>query len=166
MKKIQIRLFIRLFTCFMVFAFLGVLSQAIYSDSGKPAARLGDTTAHGGIITYGCASVLIGGMPAARVGDLHICPLVEPGIPPAVPPAPHIGGPIVMGSSTVIIGGMPAARLGDMAACKGPPDTIAMGCLTVLIGTGQASAPKKYSENYIKAHYNKSIVTTQQKLKK
>lgn len=61
---------------------------------------------------------------------------------------------------------MPAARMGDMATCIGPPDSIASGCLTVLIGTGQASAPKKYSEDYIKARYNKSIVTTQQKLKK
>ncbi len=162
MKKIQIRLTIRLLTCVMVFVFLGMLSQVIFSDSGKPAARLDDMTAHGGKITVGCATVLIGGMPAARVEDMHICPMVEP----RVPPVPHVGGPIIMGSPTVIIGGMPAARMGDMATCVGPPDSIALGCLTVLIGTGQADAPKKYSENYIKARYKKSIVTTQQKLKK
>jgi len=162
MKKIQIRLTIRLLTCVMVFVFLGMLSQVIFSDSGKPAARLGDMTAHGGKITVGCATVLIGGMPAARVGDMHICPMVAPG----VPPVPHVGGPIVMGSPTVIIGGMPAARMGDMATCVGPPDSIALGCMTVLIGTGQAGAPKKYSEGYIKARYKKSIVTTQQKLEK
>ena len=56
-----------------------------------PAARVGDPTAHGGVIT----------------------------------------GP---GCATVLIGGMPAARVGDMATCTGPPDTIAMGCVTVIIG--------------------------------
>ena len=166
MKKIQIRLTIRLLTCVMVFVFLGMLSQVIFSDSGKPAARLGDITAHGGKITVGCATVLIGDMPAARVGDMHTCPMITPGIPLGIPPIPHKGGPIFMGSPTVIIGGMPAARMGDMATCVGPPDSIALGCPTVLIGTGQAGAPKKYSEDYIKARYNKSIVTTQQKLKK
>lgn len=93
----------------------------------KPAARLGDTTAHGGAIVVGCPTVLIGGMPAARVGDMHTCPLVT-GV------VPHVGGPIALGSFTVLIGGMPAARVGDLVTCAGPPDTIAMGCTTVLIG--------------------------------
>jgi len=95
-----------------------------------PAARQGDPTVHGGVITAGCPTVLIGGMPAARVGDMHTCPMVTPG----TPPIPHVGGPITMGSATVMIGGMPAARQGDMATCTGPPDSIAMGCPTVLIG--------------------------------
>ncbi len=95
---------------------------------GKPAARLGDPTAHGGSIVIGCPTVLIGGMPAARIGDMHVCPMVNPG------PVPHVGGPISLGSAGVFIGGMPAARVGDMAVCTGPPDTIAMGCPTVLIG--------------------------------
>ena len=104
---------------------------------GKPAARVGDTTAHGGSIVVGCPTVLIGGMPAARVGDMHVCPMLNPG----TPPPPHVGMPITMGSAGVLIGGMPAARVGDMAACAGPPDTIAMGCTTVLIGeTGSGSA--------------------------
>lgn len=98
----------------------------------KPAARLGDPTAHGGVITVGFPMVLIGGMPAARVGDLHVCPMLNPG----TPPPPHVGGPISMGSPMVLIGGMPAARLGDMATCAGPPDSIIMGCPTVLIGEG------------------------------
>ena len=69
--------------------------------------------------------------PAARVGDMHVCPMVTPG----VPPIPHVGGPILPpGGVTVLIGGMPAARLGDMATCVGPPDTIALGSMTVLIG--------------------------------
>ncbi|KPK21442.1 MAG: type VI secretion protein [Dehalococcoidia bacterium SG8_51_3] len=78
----------------------------------------------------GFPTVLIGGQPAARVGDMHVCPMVTPG----VPPIPHVGGPITMGSATVLIGGQPAARMGDMATCTGPPDTIAAGCPTVLIG--------------------------------
>jgi uncharacterized Zn-binding protein involved in type VI secretion len=101
---------------------------------GKPAARLGDMTAHGGSIVVGFPTVLIGGMPAARVGDMHVCPLVNPG----VPPPPHVGGPIAMGSPTVLIGGMPAARMGDMAPCAGPPDVIVLGCPTVLIGEAGA----------------------------
>lgn len=97
---------------------------------GKPAARVGDMTAHGGSIVVGCPTVLIGGMPAARIGDMHVCPMLNPG----TPPPPHVGMPIVMGSAGVFIGGMPAARMGDMAACAGPPDSIVMGCATVLIG--------------------------------
>jgi uncharacterized Zn-binding protein involved in type VI secretion len=93
----------------------------------KPAARVGDATAHGGTIVAGCPTVLIGGMPAARMGDMHICPQVTVVVP-------HVGGPITLGSATVLVGGMPAARMGDMATCSGPPDMIAMGCPTVLIG--------------------------------
>ena len=71
------------------------------------------------------------GMPAARVGDMHVCPMVTPG----VPPIPHVGGPILPpGCPQVLIGGMPAARATDMAVCVGPPDTIVMGSPTVLIG--------------------------------
>ncbi len=94
---------------------------------GKPAARLGDTTAHGGTIILGAPTVLIGGMPAARLGDMHVCPLVT-GV------VPHVGGPISLGSATVLIAGMPAARMGDMAICTGPPDVILLGEPTVLIG--------------------------------
>ncbi len=69
--------------------------------------------------------------PAARVGDMHVCPMVTPG----VPPIPHVGGPVLPpGGITVLIGGMPAARVGDMCLCVGPPDVIAMGAFTVLIG--------------------------------
>jgi uncharacterized Zn-binding protein involved in type VI secretion len=94
----------------------------------QPAARVGDMTAHGGvIIPPGCPTVLIGGLPAARVGDMHTCPMVT-GV------VPHVGGPILPpGSPTVLIGGLPAARMGDMATCTGPPDSIVGGCPTVLI---------------------------------
>jgi uncharacterized Zn-binding protein involved in type VI secretion len=96
----------------------------------KPAARMGDSTAHGGVIMAGFPQVLIGGQPAARMGDMHTCPQVTPG----TPPVPHVGGPITMGSATVLIGGQPAARVGDMATCTGPPDSIIAGCPRVLIG--------------------------------
>lgn len=67
--------------------------------------------------------------PAARVGDMHVCPMVNPG------PVPHVGGPIMPpGVPTVMIGGMPAAVLSNMATCTGPPDTIAKGSGTVMIG--------------------------------
>ncbi len=71
------------------------------------------------------------GLPAARVGDMHVCPMVTPG----TPPIPHVGGPILPpGGIPVLIGGMPAARVGDMAVCVGPPDAIALGSFTTLIG--------------------------------
>jgi len=71
------------------------------------------------------------GQPAARIGDMHACPMVTPGIPPI----PHVGGPITgPGCTNVLIGGQPAAVMGDMATCTGPPDAIAKGSATVLIG--------------------------------
>lgn len=97
---------------------------------GMPAARMGDMTAHGGSVILGAPTVLIGGQPAARIGDMHVCPMITPG----VPPIPHVGGPVSLGSPTVLIGGMPAARVGDMCICVGPPDSIIPpGCPTVLI---------------------------------
>lgn len=71
------------------------------------------------------------GQPAARVGDMHVCPLVTPGFPAV----PHVGGPVApVGCPTVLVGGTPAARAGDMCVCVGPPDAIALGSVTVLIG--------------------------------
>jgi uncharacterized Zn-binding protein involved in type VI secretion len=68
------------------------------------------------------------GQPAARITDMHVCPMVT-GI------IPHVGGPILPpGGIPVLIGGMPAARVGDMAVCVGPPDVIALGSFTTLIG--------------------------------
>lgn len=65
--------------------------------------------------------------PAARLSDMHACPMVT-GI------VPHVGGPVAMGAPTVLIGGLPAARLGDPCTCVGPPDSIVRGSATVLIG--------------------------------
>jgi len=93
-----------------------------------PAARIGDMTAHGGTIVVGFPTVLIGGKPAARIGDNHVCPMVT-GI------VPHVGGPIILGAFNVLVGGVPQARVSDMAVCVGPPDTITIGESTVLVGT-------------------------------
>ncbi len=90
-----------------------------------PAARVTDPTGHPGLIAGpGVPNVLIGGLPAAVVGDLHTC---------AMPPlaGPHPPTPIVKGSATVLIGGRPAARLGDLAGCGAP---IIFGLPTVEIG--------------------------------
>jgi uncharacterized Zn-binding protein involved in type VI secretion len=66
--------------------------------------------------------------PAARVSDMHTCPMVT-GL------VPHVGGPILPPCCpTVMIGFLPAARVSDMATCVGPPDVIAMGSTTVMIG--------------------------------
>ena len=68
--------------------------------------------------------------PAARLTDMHECPMVTPG----VPPIPHVGGPIAgPGAPTVLIGELPAAKVGDLAVCVGPPDTIIKGSATVLV---------------------------------
>lgn len=68
---------------------------------------------------------------AARLTDLHTCPMQTPGLPPI----PHVGGPIVgPGVPTVLIGGLPAAVVGDNAVCVGPPDVIVKGSATVMIG--------------------------------
>ena len=69
--------------------------------------------------------------PAARLTDMHTCPMVTPG----VPPGPHVGGPVVgPGGPTVLIGKLPASVVGDNCVCVGPPDVIVKGSATVLIG--------------------------------
>jgi uncharacterized Zn-binding protein involved in type VI secretion len=95
------------------------------------AARTGDMTSHGTPLGPGPGSsnVLIGGMPAWRAGsDFHACPLMNPG------PAPHVGGMVAMGSLTVLINNLPAVRQGDIIMESAPPNSIAMGCPTVIIG--------------------------------
>lgn len=68
--------------------------------------------------------------PAARIGDMHTCPMVTPG----VPPIPHVGGPISKGQPNVLVCMMPQARITDMAVCVGPPDLIVKGSAGVLVG--------------------------------
>lgn len=113
---------------------------------GQPAARIGDNhlcpmvtpgappVPHvGGPISVGCPTVMIGNMPAARVGDMAVC----------------VGPPdaIVKGSTIVLIGGMPAARMLDLSTHAG---SVAIGCPTVLIGDAasvQADALKNAAKN-------------------
>lgn len=76
------------------------------------------------------------GKPAARLTDMHTCPMVTPGMPPI----PHVGGPITGPCvPNVLIGFMPAATVGDMCVCVGPPDSIIMGSPTVFIGGKMAA---------------------------
>ena len=76
------------------------------------------------------------GQPAARLTDMHVCPMQTP----AVPPIPHVGGPITgPGAPTVLIANMPAANMGSMCVCVGPPDSIIAGSPTVLIGNKPAA---------------------------
>lgn len=69
--------------------------------------------------------------PAARITDMHTCPMQTPG----TPPIPHVGGPIAGPSvANVLIGSLPASVLGDTCVCVGPPDTVVKGSATVMIG--------------------------------
>ena len=89
------------------------------------AARVGDTTNHGGTVTGpGVPTVMIGGMPAAVMLDMHACSL---------PPNTHqpTVSPFTAGSSTVMIGGKPALRAGDVCACGA---SVVVGSPMVLIG--------------------------------
>jgi uncharacterized Zn-binding protein involved in type VI secretion len=86
------------------------------------AARVGDVTNHGGtVIGPGSPTVLIGGMPAAVMSDMHVCVLPPTGHQPT-------SSPFVVGSTTVMIGGKPALRVGDSCGCGA---SAAVGCPTV-----------------------------------
>lgn len=81
---------------------------------------------------------------AARITDMHVCPMQTPG----VPPIPHVGGPVIgPGVPTVLIGNLPAAVMGDSCTCVGPPSTIIGGSATVLIG-GKPAARMGDSTNH------------------
>lgn len=68
------------------------------------------------------------GQPAARVTDMHVCPMVT-GI------VPHVGGPIIPPCEiTVLTGMLPQARVTDKLVCVGPPDIILKGSSTVMVG--------------------------------
>ncbi len=92
-----------------------------------PAAHIGANTAHGGVVILGFPTVLIGGTPASRIGDMHTCPMVTVLVP-------HVGGPFILGSFTVLVGGMPQSKVGDTLVCVGPPDVLVMGAPTVQVG--------------------------------
>src|SRR5882724_4026676 len=94
---------------------------------GFPAARISDLTAHGGTVVVGCPTVVMDFLPASRIGDMHVCPMVTVLVP-------HVGGPFVLGSFTVIVGGVPQSRVTDMLICVGPPDILVNGSPTVMVG--------------------------------
>ncbi len=83
------------------------------------AARIADPTSDGLITGAGTPNVLVGGMPAAVVGDI------------STPASGNVPMPFAIGSTTVIIGGKPALRLGD-SALNG--SSVAMGCVNVIFG--------------------------------
>jgi uncharacterized Zn-binding protein involved in type VI secretion len=96
-----------------------------------PAARVGDKTSHANVPLAppsGSLDVLIANQPAWRAtADVHKCPLTSGTVP-------HVGGVVAKGSMTVLINNLPAARMGDTIVEAGPPNTIAEGCTSVLIG--------------------------------
>jgi uncharacterized Zn-binding protein involved in type VI secretion len=87
------------------------------------AARVGDSSTHGGVVLGpGMPTVLIAGLPAARLGDLHVC---------AIPSLAHVPSPFVAGSVTVLLAGVPLLRSGDACVCGA---SVAVGAPTVSIG--------------------------------
>ena len=98
---------------------------------GMPAATITSLTAHGGTVIVGFPQVIINFMPASRIGDMHVCPMVT-GV------VPHVGGPFILGSPTVLTGFMPQSRVTDQLVCVGPPDVCVMGAMTVLVGMSGA----------------------------
>ena len=68
------------------------------------------------------------GKPAARLTDMHVCPMITVLVP-------HVGGPIIgPGVPTVLIGGLPAATMTSLCTCVGPPDIVMLGSTGVFIG--------------------------------
>jgi uncharacterized Zn-binding protein involved in type VI secretion len=98
---------------------------------GMPACTITSQTAHGGLVVVGFPTVLINMLPASRIGDMHVCPMVT-GI------VPHVGGPFILGSPTVLVGFMPQSRVTDQLVCVGPPDLAVKGVETVLVGMAGA----------------------------
>jgi len=98
---------------------------------GMPAATITSMTAHGGTVILGFPMVMINFMPASRITDMHVCPMVTVLVP-------HVGGPFILGSMTVLTGMMPQSRVTDELVCVGPPDVCVMGAETVLVGEAGA----------------------------
>ena len=108
----------------------GVLGQPVHlalRAERLPGGAAADAPDHHRGVPAALTEAMMG-QPAARLTDMHVCPMWDG-------PVPHVGGPVVApGCPTVLIGGLPAARVTDMAVCCGPPDMIAQGSPTVLIG--------------------------------
>ena len=97
-----------------------------------PAARMTDTCQHGGVIMPPCAvKTMVEMLPAARITDMHVCPMVT-GV------VPHVGGPVITGAFTIMIEMLPATRVMEKLVCVGPPDMIAKGASKTFYGDGGA----------------------------
>ena len=95
-----------------------------------PAARVSDTCQHGGVIMPpGAVKTMVEMLPAARVTDMHVCPMVT-GV------VPHVGGPVITGAFTIMIEMLPATRVMEKLVCVGPPDMIAKGASKTFYGDG------------------------------
>jgi uncharacterized Zn-binding protein involved in type VI secretion len=99
-----------------------------------PAAYLTTVTAHGGTVSSGYPRVLIGGKPASRCGDMHVCPMLNVLVP-------HVGGNVGAGSVNVWTGNLPQSRLTDLCFCPGPPNMVLFGHPFTLVGQEGADGP-------------------------
>lgn len=100
---------------------------ATLAAAGTPAAPAAKTAEEG---VKASAATLMGSTISAAAGgaDIHTCATPLP-IPP------HGPGVVITPSKTVMLANMPAARQGDtILEAVGPPNSITMGCPTVLIG--------------------------------
>lgn len=95
-----------------------------------PIARLGDITTHGGVIMTGSSNVVSGGMPVATMGGQVMCPVASP--------TPHGPETLVPMTTTVFVNKKPVATQNTLAVGAGPPSTVALGNMRVLIETGGA----------------------------
>jgi len=100
-------------------------TAAAAGTPGAPAAYAAEQVAKGA-----CLAAMSSAISGAAAGgtDIHACTTPYP-----VPP--HGPGVVITGSATVLINFMPACRMGDtILEAIGPPNTISMGCMTVIIG--------------------------------
>lgn len=104
------------------------------TGGGRPVARTGDTTDHGGVITGGAAVTLLGDVPAARVGDQQSCPQ-------SCGSTSHVGGPIATGNPTFEIEGLAASGQDHQAACVGVGAVSSVVCVHDDILMGDDGAP-------------------------
>ncbi len=105
------------------------LRPIVFASPGPFAARVGDPMLHGGVAAPGPGSpdVIVGGLPALRALDTHVCSMATP--------IPHGPGIFVGTATDVLINGRPAVRAGDFASEMVGPNPVVMGCATVTMGT-------------------------------
>lgn len=109
-------------------------TAAAAGSPGYAAAKAAEETTKASSAASMTAFITSAAAAAATAGgvvDVHNC--VTP--PPPAPPPLHGPGVVTDGSRTVMINGLPACRLGDtVVEAFGPPNKIALGQPTVIIG--------------------------------